>query len=59
MLKDLGLATDAAKSARQPIFLGAVAQQLYQTISAMGAGKLDFSAVIKLYRSDDARQLMS
>jgi 3-hydroxyisobutyrate dehydrogenase len=50
MLKDLGLATDAAKLARQPVYLGALAQQLYQTMSAKGAGRLDFSAVIKLYR---------
>ena len=52
MLKDLGLATDAAKSARQPVYLGALAQQLYQTMSTKGAGRLDFSAVIKLYRPD-------
>jgi len=52
MLKDLGLATDAAKSTRQPVFLGALAQQLYQALSVKGAGKLDFSAVIKLYRQD-------
>jgi 3-hydroxyisobutyrate dehydrogenase len=52
MLKDLGLATEAAKSARQPAFLGALAQQLYQTASNQGRGHLDFSAVIKLYRKD-------
>ncbi|TXC84052.1 3-hydroxyisobutyrate dehydrogenase [Paraburkholderia azotifigens] len=52
MLKDLGLATDAAKLARQPVYLGALAQQLYQTMSTKGAGKLDFSAVIKLYRNE-------
>lgn len=52
MLKDLGLATDAAKLAKQPVFMGALAQQLYQTMSANGSGKLDFSAVIKLYRKD-------
>ncbi|WP_323121266.1 NAD-binding protein, partial [Burkholderia alba] len=50
MLKDLGLANDAAKQARQPVYLGALAQQLYQTMSAQGAGKLDFSAVIRLYQ---------
>lgn len=54
MLKDLGLATDAAKSARQPVYLGALAQQLYQTMSVKGAGRLDFSAVIKLYRREGA-----
>ncbi|MFC0401006.1 3-hydroxyisobutyrate dehydrogenase [Paraburkholderia rhizosphaerae] len=52
MLKDIGLATDAAKSVRQPVFVGALAQQLYQAMSTNGAGKLDFSAVIKLYRRD-------
>ncbi|MFM0228136.1 3-hydroxyisobutyrate dehydrogenase [Paraburkholderia dipogonis] len=52
MLKDLGLATDAAKFAHQPVYLGSLAQQLYQTMSSKGAGRLDFSAVIKLYRPD-------
>jgi 3-hydroxyisobutyrate dehydrogenase len=50
MLKDLGLAGDAAKQARQPVYLGALAQQLYQTLSSRGDGKLDFSAVIRLYQ---------
>lgn len=50
MLKDLGLASDAARSVRQPVYMGALAQQLYQTSSANGDGRLDFSAVIKLYR---------
>ena len=54
MLKDLGLAGDAAKSVRQPVYLGALAQQLYQTVSSKGDGKLDFSAVIKLYRKEGA-----
>ena len=49
MLKDLGLATDVAKLARQPVYLGALAQQLYQAMSTKGAGRLDFSSVIKLY----------
>jgi 3-hydroxyisobutyrate dehydrogenase len=50
MLKDLALAAEAARSVRQPVFMGALAQQLYQTLSAGGDGRLDFSAVIKLYR---------
>lgn len=49
MLKDLGLAAEAARSAKQPIFMGALAQQLYQAMSAAGRGGLDFSAIIKLY----------
>ncbi|CAG9232441.1 NAD-dependent L-serine dehydrogenase [Paraburkholderia tropica] len=52
MLKDLGLATDAAKQARQPAYMGALAQQLYQAMSSHGDGKLDFSAIIKLYRRE-------
>lgn len=52
MLKDLGLAGEAAKQARQPVILGALAQQLYQTFSAQGHGGLDFSAIINLYRKD-------
>src|SRR5690606_14902941 len=49
MLKDLGLATEAAKQARQPVVLGALAQQLYQTFSGQGNGGLEFSAIIKMY----------
>lgn len=52
MLKDLGLATEAARQARQPVLLGAAAQQLYQSFSLQGHGGLDFSAIIKLYRRD-------
>ncbi|MBC8639118.1 3-hydroxyisobutyrate dehydrogenase [Caballeronia sp. EK] len=49
MLKDLGLAVDAARSAKQPVFMGALAQQLYQSMSQQGLGGLDFSGIIKLY----------
>ncbi|MDR0478976.1 MAG: 3-hydroxyisobutyrate dehydrogenase [Burkholderiaceae bacterium] len=49
MLKDLGLASDAARQAHQPVYLGALAQQLYQALSSRGDGQLDFSAVIRLY----------
>lgn len=52
MLKDLGLATEAAKHAQQPVLLGALAQQLYQSFSSQGHGTLDFSAIIKLYIGD-------
>lgn len=54
MLKDLGLASDAAKQVRQPVILGALAQQLYQASSLRGQGSLDFSAIIRLYRPEDA-----
>ncbi len=52
MLKDLGLASEAAKQIRQPVILGALAQQLYQSFSAQGNGALDFSAIINMYRKD-------
>ena len=50
MLKDLGLATEAARQAHQPVVMGAVAQQLYQAMSLRGEGGLDFSAIINAYR---------
>jgi 3-hydroxyisobutyrate dehydrogenase len=49
MLKDLTLVTDAAKSAKQPVMLGALAQQIYQKHSADGNGAKDFSSVILQY----------
>ncbi len=52
MLKDLTLVTEAAKAAKQPVMLGAAAQQLYQMHSNLGNGALDFSSIIKLYKKD-------
>jgi 3-hydroxyisobutyrate dehydrogenase len=49
MLKDLTLATDAAKNAKQPVMLGALAQQIYQKHSVDGNGAKDFSSVIMQY----------
>ncbi len=49
MLKDLTLVTDAAKSARHPVMLGAIAQQIYQKHSVDGNGGKDFSSVILQY----------
>ena len=53
MLKDLGLATEAARQAHQPVVLGAVAQQLYQAMSLRGEGGKDFSAIINSYRKPE------
>ena len=53
MLKDLGLATEAARQAKQPVILGAVAQQLYQAMSQRGEGGKDFSAIINSYRKPE------
>jgi len=49
MLKDLGLAIDAAKQAGQALVLGEAARQRYGTMSAQGEGGKDFSAIINLY----------
>jgi 3-hydroxyisobutyrate dehydrogenase len=50
MLKDLGLAADAARQAKQSVVMGAAAQQIYQMFSAQGFGGKDFSAIINMYR---------
>jgi 3-hydroxyisobutyrate dehydrogenase len=50
MLKDLGLANDAAHRAGQMPVMGATAQQIYQEISRHGAGRQDFSVVMKLFQ---------
>lgn len=49
MLKDLSLITEAAKVARHPTPLGAMAQQLYQIMSTKGDGNKDFSGIINLF----------
>ena len=49
MLKDLTLVTDAAKVAKHPVMLGAIAQQIYQKHSVDGNGAKDFSSVILQY----------
>ena len=53
MLKDLGLATEAARQVQQPVILGAVAQQLYQAMSQRGEGGMDFSAIVRGYRKPE------
>ena len=49
MLKDLTLVGDAAKAARHPVLLGALAQQLYQKHANDGHGGKDFSSIILQY----------
>jgi 3-hydroxyisobutyrate dehydrogenase len=49
MLKDLGLAADAAKGVGHPILLGALAEQVYRRHSVEGHGLEDFSSVILQY----------
>lgn len=49
MLKDLGLANEAAREINLPLALGALAEQCYRHFSAEGHGGLDFSAIIQSY----------
>ena len=48
MLKDLGLAAEAAVGVDSPIPLGELARNLYSLNSKAGNGRLDFSSVVKL-----------
>lgn len=49
MLKDLGLAVEAASQVQQPVLLGGLVQQLYQQMCLQGKNHLDFSSVIQQY----------
>ncbi|WP_449192990.1 3-hydroxyisobutyrate dehydrogenase [Thauera sp.] len=48
MLKDLGLALEAAITQRAPVPLGGLAESLYAAHSASGNGLLDFSSVLRM-----------
>jgi 3-hydroxyisobutyrate dehydrogenase len=48
MLKDLGLAAEAALATRAAIPLGELARNLYSLHSGAGAGGLDFSSILQL-----------
>lgn len=50
MLKDLGLATESALTAKASVPLGELARNLYAIHSNQGNGKLDFSSILNLYR---------
>ncbi len=52
MLKDLGLAAEAAMSSKSSIALGELARNLFALHSSQGHGKLDFSSIVKLYHKD-------
>ena len=52
MLKDLGLAAEAAMSVGASIPLGELARNLYAMNSRAGHGGLDFSSVVKLVAKD-------
>ncbi len=52
MLKDLGLAAEAAMGTGASIPLGELARNLYAMNSRQGNGRLDFSSVVKLVTKD-------
>ncbi|MFH7767578.1 3-hydroxyisobutyrate dehydrogenase [Acinetobacter sp. BSP-28] len=49
MLKDLGLAVDAAQQVDQPVVLGSMVQKLYQQLCQEGDAHLDFSSIMHQY----------
>lgn len=49
MLKDLGLAIEAAGQVKQPLLLGGLVQQQYQQLCMQGNAQLDFSSIIQQY----------
>ena len=48
MKKDLGLAMEAANQSQSMTPMGALAQNLYQILSAQGQGNKDFSSIFQL-----------
>jgi len=50
MCKDLGLAVDAARALRIPVFAAPAAQQLYRLASSHGLGRRDFTSVYTLLK---------
>lgn len=54
MLKDLGLAAEAAMHAKSVIPLGELARNLYALHSTQGSGKLDFSSIVNMIKHPDA-----
>ncbi len=50
MCKDLGLAVDAARNLRIPVFTAPAAQQVYRLASSQGLGRKDFTSVYTLLR---------
>ena len=52
MLKDMGLAADAAKSVKAPLPTGAAATAIYTAMSQHGLGRKDFSAVYKFLQGN-------
>ena len=54
MLKDLGLAAEAAMHSKSVIALGELARNMYALHSTQGSGKLDFSSIVNMIKKPDA-----
>ncbi|MEM7534230.1 MAG: L-threonate dehydrogenase [Chloroflexota bacterium] len=50
-VKDLGIVLDTARGIRFPAYLAAVAHQMFMMTSAAGHGRLDDTAVVKMYEA--------
>ena len=50
MCKDLGLAVDAARALRVPVFVAPAAQQVYRLASSHGLGRKDFTVVYEFLK---------
>ena len=54
MLKDLKLASDAAKSVNCKVELGQTSKKIYQEITDKGMGRKDFGIIYDLILKDNA-----
>ncbi len=54
MLKDLGLAVEAAEQVNYPMVLGSLVQKRYQQLYQEGDAALDFSSIIHQYTAEPA-----
>ncbi|MEM1966238.1 MAG: NAD(P)-dependent oxidoreductase [Candidatus Caldarchaeum sp.] len=49
--KDLGIISDLAKELGYPLFIGSLVEQLYKLARAMGLGREDHTAVVKVFEN--------
>ncbi len=55
MAKDLGLAVNAARELRQPVFVAPAALELYRLASSHGLGRKDFSSVYSFLKPSSSQ----
>lgn len=56
MAKDLGLAWELALGSRSAVPMGSQARNLFTLHAAQGSGKLDFSSIQRLYRTNETTE---